>query len=152
MAVPNTLKRPFIAYNHHQNHLYPQVPEENFHKPGNVERFDHVAANGRTASYEVGPRDFISMTFPWQSDAKKLEWDAWWEDVRGGQKFYLGMIDTSPICGDGTVCGDGSIVGVGDTGETGDVFYVQVDMVDFDPEPGDVDGYWTVDVRFRRVV
>ncbi len=145
------LQRPYLVYNHGQDVLFPHIPAEDYREPKQSERFDHVAANGRTLSYFVGARSFIEATFPWQSDALLVQWKDWWTSVQDGSPFYYSTIDSVPICGDGTLCNGGAKIGLGDTATSQDIL-VKVDMVEFVPEREEVYGYWRVTVRMREVV
>lgn len=147
------MKKPFlIAYD--GTHLYPGVAPETrgLMETKAVERYDHVAASGKTISYRVGGRDFIECEFPFQDSTLKAEWEAFWLLIDGGQAFYFCDDASIPICGDGTESGDGSVCGQTGYAVAVVATYVKCDQMEISFEDEDAYGYWRVNLRMREVV
>ena len=143
--------QPFFEYSGATAWLYPEVGRENYRAPKQVERYDHISANGSKLSYNVGSREFIDVTFPWQSDAKLVEWITFWDAVSDGSEFVYGNDDSLPQCGGGEVSGT-PVTGTPASGGTYSPVTVTLEDTEFNPEPAEIDGYWTVTVRMRKVV
>jgi len=112
-----------------------------------VERYDHVAADGTRASYYVGERRFITRTFRWQTDANMENWRTFFRTWGGKGKSFYYYDDQPPIYGDGSIFGaSGLYYGGGSTGVV-----VVLEDTEFRPEREEVDGYWSVVLTMRRV-
>lgn len=144
--------KPFFGYNNNEDYLYPGEGRENYREPKQVERFDHVSANGQKVSYYVGGRDFIEVTIPWQTDAQLVEWQTMWDTISQGDEFSYHTDDSIPICGDGTISGDGTICGDPASGDTYTMTTVTLEDTEFNPEPEEIDGYWRMTIRMREAV
>lgn len=145
------LIKPFLMYD--TTAIYPGVDEDELGDIDAVERYDHIAASGKRQSYLVGSRGFRDVTFRWQDDTLKAEWESFWAAIKNGRTFQYYDDDSVPKLGDaGLLLGSSFIIG----GTTGDGTVVQTDMVientelSYDRE--DVGGYWSVSVQMREAV
>lgn len=150
------LKKPFFIYG--DSVFYPDVGHEDLRTPKTVERFDHVAASGKTIHYLVGSRDFIENTFRWQSSIApagntfKDQWETFWDSIKDGTQFWY--VDDTPKnkvsaalnCNTTVICGDNE-----DDAPLVETKVV-VDQPELNMQEEVVDGYWSVRLRMREVV
>jgi hypothetical protein len=132
--------------------LRPGVARAGWREPlGNDQRV-HVAADGTVLTYDVGEREFIEITFEWQTDAQKTEWQTFWDYIRTGAQFYF-YEDDSYYLADGSETADGDIDAseLQTAGATHAEYLVVKDQLELDIAESEVYGYWTVSLRMRKV-
>ena len=144
---------PFFSWNAGQKTLYPQRVRESFRDQRTTEKNIHVAGSGKIHTYLVGSRRFFELTFPKQSDAKRDEWLAFWDDVKDGRLFNFYHDDSYFQVGDvGLQVNDNKVGELKTQGvPTPNRNKVRIDMDTFEPtEDPDVWGQWTIFIRLRE--
>lgn len=146
---------PFFTWNQGVNRLYPQRVREGYRNPHETEKNMHVSGGGQAHTYVIGDREFIEFTFPKQSEAQRVEWMAFWDDVKDGRPFsyykddsYFKVNEVGLQVND-IKCGELKTQGIDSaTNRT----TVKIDMNMFEPtEDLEVWGQWTVFLRLRIV-
>jgi hypothetical protein len=145
------LKKPYFVYNDDTSYFYPNVPAGNISDTEGVDRFDHISADGTKLSYYVGPRTFREVTFRWISEAKKIDFIAFWNAVRNGSTFRYASDATVRKLGTGTL-GDGYILGQDTAGVTITSTYYTAENTELVFTEDEVYGFWTTTIRMREVV
>lgn len=144
------LIKPFFSYG--ATGLKPGVDEEDPRTPRGVERFKHVAANGRVITYKVGRRKFIEVTFRWQDQTLKTEWETFFDAVDSGQRFVYYDDDTVKFAAASGVDASAFPPGAGQPTDGTAVAqtWVTMESEDLDFIQEEIDGYWSVTIRMRE--